>query len=350
MATPTIPEGRLMAAAAKKSAQSWGTAEALGAGNGILIEEDGGLKPTRPYLPAKETDSPYVLSSTLGPHDACDFTPTGTFRYDGGALITLIAMLFGTAGAPTDYGSGAYEHKFQWKDSLSALFATYAIERRGKIWEVPSVKPMSLELSISDGLLKYALGLRGNKCVDNSAINTATQMDAITYASRATRAEFKDCKFYMNYLADPDVENASYELEVSEFTITFSRSPDAVPVAGDDHIIEPLEEDWPSCVVELTFPRMNATNAAYFTDFNSQNYMKALIHFTSTVEIGGGTYYTLRIYLPYMKISDIDFPHGPIIPGNLQLTAEEAASAPTGMAYKRPYISLINSASADYLA
>lgn len=349
MATPTVPEGRLMAAAAKK-ASTWGTAVALGAGNGIYIEEDGGLKPSRPYLPAKETDSPYVQEGTLGPHEAVDFTPTGTFRYDGGALIMLLAMLFGTAGVPDNLTGGAYGHTFQWADNLSSLFATWAIERRGKIWEVSSVKPMSFELSVSDGLIKFALGLRGSKCIDDSAVNMATQMDAITYAAVATRAEFADCKIYLNGFSDADVEDAAYELEVSDLTLNFSRSPDAVPVAGDDHIIEPLEEDWPTGVLDLSFPRMNATNAAYFADFNDQSLKKCIVKILSTVEIGGGNYYCMYIYLPNLRITDLDFPHGPIIPGSLQLTSEECASAPTGMSYKRPYIYLYNTASTDYLA
>lgn len=347
MTTPIIPEGRLMAAAAKKGA-TWGTAVALGANDGILIEEDGGIKPTRPYLPGKESDSPYVQVGTLGPMEAVDFTPTGTFRYEGGALQLIMAMLFGTAGTPTDL-TGAYEHTFQWKDSLSGMFGTFAIERRGKIWEVTSFKPMSLEFSISDGLLKFALGLRGNQVIDTSTVNQDTQMDAITYASRVTRAEFKECGVFMNKFADPDVDNSTYELECSEFTLTYSRSPDAVPVAGDDYIIEPLEEDWPAAVLEMSFPRMNAVNAAYFKDFSDQDLKKVLLKFTGAL-ISGSNYFSLKCFLPNMRIVDVDFPHGPIIPGSIQLQAEECTTAPTGMDYERPYIEIVNEMATDYLA
>ncbi|MCK4759724.1 MAG: hypothetical protein KAT69_06715, partial [Candidatus Aminicenantes bacterium] len=63
-ATPTIPQRRLLAAGAIKSAQIWGTADAIS--EGMLIEGDGGLARTQPYLPAREADTPFVMEGDLG--------------------------------------------------------------------------------------------------------------------------------------------------------------------------------------------------------------------------------------------------------------------------------------------
>ena len=68
MTTPSVAQRRLMAAGFRNGA-AWGTALETGAGLGALLESDGGLSRTQPYLPAKEADTPFPVEGDLGPID-----------------------------------------------------------------------------------------------------------------------------------------------------------------------------------------------------------------------------------------------------------------------------------------
>ena len=55
--------------------------------------------------PALESDTPFVKKSELLQIPATDVTLNARMRYEMGALGRAIAMLFGTAGAPTQQES-----------------------------------------------------------------------------------------------------------------------------------------------------------------------------------------------------------------------------------------------------
>lgn len=349
MATPTIPQKRLLAAGAVRSEQVWGTAEAMGAGYGILIETDGGVLRNQPYLPAREADTPFVLEGDLGNIEPVDFAPEFTMRYDPGALGTLIAQLFGTAGAPTDL-TGAYKHTFQWADENYGEFATFAIERAAKIFEVASAKPYVLDLSIADALLKGKIGLRGNTLINTSTVNTLTQMDALTYKDRGKRIKFSQVTVKMNNQSAGDLW-ASTALEIADLTVHYERPHDGIHKAGSASIIEPSENGQPIITVTLNFPRMNAINKEYFEyDFVPEVEKKLLIMADGAVITGSNDSYYLQLWFPRMRIINIDYPLDDVIPATITLQSEEAAAAPSGMSYARPYALLVNTRSTDYLA
>lgn len=347
MTTPTQAEGRLYAAGAKKGS-AWGTAVALGANCGTLLETDGGLARKQPYLPAKETDTPFVKDGQLGNIDPVDFTPAFFARYDPGAIGLLIALLFGTAGAPTLLDTLAYQHVFQWANSTSGLFATFAIERPSKIFEVASCKPISLELSIADSKLKGAIALHGNTMIDNSSVNQAAQMDAITYDDIHHRIEFAEISAKMNDESGGDVSGET-ALEIKDVSVSYSRPLDAEHKGGSKEMIEPLQNDAEVIQVKFEFPRSNTINQAFFQKFTAETTQKILIKFTGDL-IESTYYYDLALFFPKMRVIEIDYPYGPIIPASMTLQAEEADSNPTGMDYKRPYVELVNKKSTDYLA
>jgi len=347
MATPTVPERRLMAAGASKSNQAWGTAMAIVAPYGILLEGDGGLARTQPYLPANEADTPLAKEGDLGPIDPVDFAPEFAWRYDPGALGILLAQVFGTAGLPGNQGSGVYEHIIRWATENYGEFCTFAIERPSKIFEVASAKPYAADFSIADGLLKGTISLRGNTLIDTSAVNTLTQMDALTYRTRAHRCKFSQCVISMNDQTGGDV-GATTALEVSDLSIHYERPQDGVPKAGSEFIIEPAENAHPIITVTLTFPRMNTVNNAYFAEFHAETEKKMRIWFTGGIA-GAALPYYFKFWFPRLRITAISYPWDEVVPGSITLQAEEAATAPTAMTYAVPYIILQNLASADYL-
>lgn len=346
-ATPTIPQRRLLAAGAKKSAQVWGTAEALGAGYGMLIEGDGGLARSQAYFPAKEADTPFPIEGDLGNIDPVDFAPAFTARYDPGALGILIAQLFGTAGAPVAAGNG-WRHSFLWAEENYGEFCTFAIERPSKIFEVASAKPYMLDLNIADGFLKGTIGLRGNTLINTSLVNTLTQMDALTYADRGHRIKFSELSVYMTYQTNASNPDQTTAIECSDISMHFERPHDSPYQAGSQFIIEPMENAHPIITMTLKFPRMNAINNAYFADFIAETEKKACIWFHGPV-LQGAQLYEFDFYFPRLRVISIDYPFDEVVPGSMTLQAEYAATY-TGFMSPLPYIRPVNLRTTDYLA
>jgi hypothetical protein len=347
MTTPTVPQKRFYAAGAKKASE-WGTAVQLGAGFGMLITDIDGLVSKRDYKPAIEHDTPFVLGGDIGPHAAVDFSLGFDMRYDPGALGILLALLFGTAGVPVQQGAtAAYLHTLQWADNVSGKFATFAAERPGKIVEVPSAKPTAFSLNYADGLLKGKLSLRGNKVLIDGATNTATEMDALTYADRHNRIRAAQGIVKMNAQGGTDVA-AEIALLASEIDVNFSRPLDA-HIIGDS-IIEP-EETGPGLItVKIKIPRTDTANAEYFDDiFQAEAYQKMLIEFTGSI-IASTYAYRLSLFFPRLRMISDPHEKGETFPLQYEFQAEEAAANPTGMAHTRQYIELMNKAIADYLA
>jgi len=321
-------ERRLLKAAFKK-ASTWGTAVAVGANDGLLILEDGGLKKTRDYLPAKESDSPFVGESVLGRIAPVDFAPTMHLRYEG--LEVLLAMVMGTAGAPTQPDAigapNTYEHTLQLADAIKGLFGTFCIEKGSKIHEVPSAKSHRLVFSIADGILQLEVGIRGNDLIDNSTTNT--DLSAVTYLEKHHRVLFKQGVFRMNNQSAAALANSD-KIYPNDFTLTIERFLDEAYEAGSDKIIEPLENDHPSIILTLSFPRINSVNEAYFQDFDAETLKKMDITFTGAL-IEATYYYELKFQLPQLKIVDVEYTWSEIIPASITLQAEQADSAPSGM-------------------
>jgi len=347
MTTPAIAQKRLLAAGAKKSAQNWGTAEALGAGYGMDIDTDGGLVRNQAYFPAKGADTPMPTEGDLGPIDPVDFAPEFDLRYDPGAIGILLAQLFGTAGAPAAAGNG-WRHTFTWTDENYGEFATFAVERRSKIFEVPSAKPYTFDLSVADGFMRGSIGLRGNNLINTSTVNTATQMDALTYANRGLRVKFSDLLSYITYQTNTSNPDQTTAIEISDISMHFERPHDGLHGSGSPSIIEPMENGAPIITMTLTFPRMNTINDPYFADFIAETEKKACMWFHGPV-LQGAQLYEFDFYFPRLRVINVDYPFDEIIPCTMTLQAEKAATY-TGFSSPYPYIRPVNLRTTDYLA
>ncbi|MCK5127903.1 MAG: hypothetical protein KAR42_16720 [candidate division Zixibacteria bacterium] len=347
MTTPSVAQRRLMAAGFRNGA-AWGTALETGAGLGALLESDGGLSRTQPYLPAKEADTPFPVEGDLGPIDPVTFAPEFTMRYDLGGLGVALAKFFGTAGNPNSQGDLMYQHTFWWDNEIYGNFVTFALEKLSKIFEVPSAKPVTFDLSIADGFLKGALSFIGNTLIDNSTVNEDTEMSAITYATRGNRIKFSQGNIYINDQVDGDVANET-PLIISDLAVHYERPHDSPLKAGSNSIIEPMENGAPIVTVTLTFPRMSSINNIYFTtDFIAEVEKKILIDFIGNVP-NAALPYRFKMYFPRMRVIDCKYTWDEVIPASITLQAEKAASDPTGMSYMIPVLVTDNGRTTDYL-
>lgn len=350
MATPTGPERRFLAAGARK-ATTWRTAVATGAGFGLNCKAISGFNPSRDLLIAQEVDSPLPFSGALNIYKPQDFTITSDMLYSPGMLGMMIAQLFGTAGTPTGPAdTSAYTHTFQWANG-GVGFSTVAVEMPGIIFECASAKPIEWSLkSAAQGFVTSELKCRGNKIIDSSAVNTFTQMDALTYDERTNHVKYEVQNVKMNAQSGADVTSAT-ALEVTGVEVSYKRTGhDGVAVSGYSDIMEPAEGGYPEIRVKLKFPHMDAVNRLFLATSIAETTQKMLIKYTHNVLAGAATvYYSMSLYFPRLRMLCPEASWDEIVNLGLELVAEEASAAPTGMTYTRPYVQLVNKRATDYL-
>jgi hypothetical protein len=227
------------------------------------------------------------------------------------------------------------------------IFGTYATAKHTKIHIVPSFKVLKAVFSMSKGLVKSVFSLRGNKVIDTSSIISA--MSAVTYPDIGNRVKFQGV-FRMNSQSG-DALDAEDAIGVKGFSLEPERKMDSEITNEAAHIIEPRENGKPSVKLTLDFARMDDANAAYFANWIAEAEKKADITFTGAT-IDGVFYRYLKFEFPRLKIEDVDYPDGNIIPAKMVLRGLVAAEAPEGMSgITDPiHITLQNAQTADYLA
>lgn len=349
MATPSTPERRLLAAGLKKGS-TWRTAVALGSGNEIRVRSIGGLVHSRDYSPGHYADTPFTATGVLTDVKAPDISIGGDLLYDPGALGTALALLFGTAGAPSGpTDTSAYTHTIQWADLVAGFF-TLAAEYPSIIYEAASVMPTEFGLKVGDGRIQFELKGRGNTVIDSSSTNAATQMDALTFGGQDTPVLFSHAAVKMNTASGADVAGTT-ALVVSGLDVSYKRNIDAVHGAGYDNIMQPRENGFPEIKVKLDFPRYATDNSGLQAAMIAGTLQKMSIVLTSPLLAGAASAkYVMSLFFPSLRIVSQNASWDEIVKNGVELVAEQAASAPTGMSYARPYITMINKQSADYLA
>ncbi len=357
MATPTGAARKFLAAgfSNKAAATAWGTAVALGASCGYNCKEVSGFDRSQEILTAKELDTPMPFSGSLDSIKPPEWTTTTDMLYSPGQHGTAIAMFMGTAGTPSASDTSAQTHTFQLANDSFGTFGTFALELPTEIRECASAKPIEWTLKSSGGgFVESSIKFRGNTIINTSAVNGATQMDALTYDDRGSkgRITFKQQCVYMNPQAEAsDVIDASHLLNAMGVEVSFKRTGfDGVVPAGADSILEPVEGGYPDIRVKLNFAHFDAANAAYFASAIAETTQKMAIRYTGLVLAGAATvYHSMTLYFPRLRLLVPIADYGEIVKNSIELVAEEADAEPTGMSYHRPYVVLVNTRTTDYL-
>jgi hypothetical protein len=350
MATPTQPQETYYTFAAVKGS-TWRTAVPVGATHGIPVESDGSPKAEREYVPYEEMDHVFPTGGALLDYKPVEFSPSGIMRYDPGQLGTMLAKLMGTAGTPATVTTGVYLHTLQMADVTDGGFMTVISEYPGVIHEIASAKPVGISLTIANGLLKWTFKLRGNKMIDNSSVNTYTQVDAVTYVDWDHRVKFSDLVVMLNGqggagLAAPTDVIAG----VNGITIDIDRKLGSIMTAGNDTIDEPKGEGQPEVKVKLSFARNSSVDSAFLAAFSAGTTYKMSAVFTGDI-ISTTYHYYLSFIFPRLVLSPVmEKKKGKVITSEVHFIAQAVASAPSGMTLLRPNILLQNIQATDYLA
>src|SRR5262245_14925577 len=118
-------KGFLTLAAAKK-ATTWGTPVAAGANDGIELKSESMSANVALIEDMQITGKASQRNGDAGNRIFSGDLATDA-RYEG--LEVLLALLFGTAGAPSTVDTTAKLHKLKVNDTMEGLFATLAIKK-----------------------------------------------------------------------------------------------------------------------------------------------------------------------------------------------------------------------------
>jgi len=323
-------EKRLNKAALKVGAD-WGTEVNAGAANCGILPLNAGSPKLNVEMLEDESDSAFDVNLDVGNYGVSDFTLDFDYRWDGLENV-LLGLLMGVDTDPAvQGGTAAILHTITLKNSVAALFATYAVEKGTKIHIVPSAKVLKMTLSGSGGLIKAAFNLRGDRLIDTSAI--LTSMAAVTVpANSHYRARYNQAVFRMNdhtWAGGGTTLGAGHVIKPKSFSLELERKMDS-DHATDTIIIEPRETDKPTVKLTMEFSRMDDVNKLYFADWIASTNKKADIVITGP-QISGAFYYTLNMQFPRLIIEDVEYAESKIIPAKIVLRGAVADVAQTGL-------------------
>jgi len=322
-------EKRLNKAAIKK-ASTWGAVIAGldGAGNGILPLNPGSPKRNVQMI-EDECASAFDVNLDVGNYAVSDFSLDFDYRWDGLENI-LLGLLMGVDTAPAQQGgTAAYLHTVTLVNSAAGLFASYATEKGAQVHTIPTMKVLKGTFSTSGGLVKAVFGVRGSEITDATATLSSTTVPTNSHI----RAKFQQAVFRMNdytLAGGGTTLGSGHVIKPKAFSLEIERKMDAEHVSGSQVVLEPIENDKPSVKLTMEFPRMDATNAAYFAAWTAATDKKADIIVTGPT-CAGAYPYVLNIQLPHLIIEDVEYADSKIIPAKVVLRGAMADVAQTGL-------------------
>jgi len=333
--------------AAFKKATTWGTAVKVGAGCGLPFKTISGLQMAQDVFEVTEVDMPVQYSAFLGANKPIDLTITSEMLYSPGALGVLIAMVFGTAEEPT--GSGDLKtHTFKLSDN-NGKFGTLAVGMPGEIWEIPSLKPYAWTIKMGgEGFIESEIKAIGNKLVVPASANSETEMGAVTYDARGNHCYSKQLKLYIKAQSDSDFQESDV-IDINSFECSFSRPHQEAISIGKNEIAESAASGPANAELKIGFPMYGTDAIAMIAKQVAATELKAKVVLTGPIASGQDKY-EISIFLPWLMIKSSTGKHEDIISADMEFLAKAVTTAPTGMAYGVPYMTIKNLRTTSYLA
>jgi hypothetical protein len=313
---------------------SWGTATAIGAGDGVWVTDD--MKITL-SMQVDEDDSAgqdFIGSMQVANHNPIKAEVPTLLHYNDTFQNVLWALACGTGGtSPAAVGtSTAYTNTFEPATNKTGLYATIVRDKVEFISEVPSAKCTGFELSFGDnGRAEIVWMFIGTKEVVDSAINTSTQVSALTFPTQGMRAFFKQLSFRINAQSGGAL-SGSDAVSITDLKFKYEQPLDELMIAGQDYLIEPEDNDYPEITLDITFARLDSTSEDYIGYHRDNTSLKADMTLTGTAIATSN--YKLLFQFPNLIVASapIEFKGGAenVMP-SVSLKAYKAAAAPTGM-------------------
>lgn len=320
-------------------AGSWGTATAVGAGNGVWVTDDIKVSLSMQIDEDRSAGQGFITSLQVANHNVVKAELPTYLHYNDVFQNQLWALACGTGGAST----------FEPATNKTGRYATIVRDKVEFISEVPSAKCSGFELSFGDnGRAEITWMFTASKEVVDSAVNTTTQIDALTFPTQGLRAFFKQVRVRINE-ASGGALGLGDEIKITDLTFKYEQSMDELFVAGQDSVIEPEDDDFPEITVEMTFARLDPTSSNYIAYHRDNTPLKMELFFA------GPDSKSIKIEFPRLQVAEapVEFKGGADnVAPEIVMNAYAALAAPTGMAgITAPFrITTVGSNTTDYFA
>lgn len=332
-----------------KTSTTWGTAVAVGTGSGQVLREDYRDDPAVAVSEQVAAGETFITQVQAGRVQAVRLAIPMFLHYSDAFQNMFWAHCLGTGGtAPSQVGTTtAYTNTFEPDTSgRVGLFATIVRDKSKKIIEVPSAKFTGFSIKFGEnGRAEVIWNAIGMKAIENSAVNTASQIAALTFPPAGMRAFFEQVVMRFNaqggagLQASDSITGLANGTGLTDLSVTFTQPLDEKYVGGVTGIIEPLDNGWPSIELTLTFARLDDVSKLFTGYQTAQSAFKADIVFTGAQIGATASNYGIKMEFPHLQVWEAQDP----IPSSaaqsqptVTLRAYQATAAPTGMAVTKP--------------
>ena len=341
MAGVTGREAR--AAFAKFTTNSWGVAASVT--RGVYFTNDGGIKLSYARVNDESFGQNFYGRGELGDIQPQDITLTSRDRYADYQYI-LEALAMGSPAAVTISSSvsgqtTSWQHVINLAPSIDGLGVTLAYDKVQFVEELTSAKVYGFTKAVGDGgVMENTFQLMGNRDTDISSINTRSTVNGATFPALDNRVFRKQGTFRMNVASGGSLVAAD-AINLENITFEFSRPQDAPFVTGQDFILEPGDNGFPTTKLTITYPRMSTVSAnSLFSALRNDTVMKADLTFLGT-NINSADRYTERIEWPALEFDTESFTTNLTgadqVKPQATFLAKSTATSPSGMPFTNPF-------------
>ena len=327
---------------AKFGTNSWGVAASVT--KGTRFQGDGGLKFSPSYVEDRSFGEQFLGPSDFGDVAPADLTLGGQARYeDNFYVLEALAMGSPNAAVISTSATGqttSWKHIIDVAPSIDGLGATFAMDRKLYIDEIASAKIYGFGFTIGDGgILMDSCKVLGSKPTNTSSVNINSTLYAITYPALGNKIARKHGTFRINKQSGGAL-GASDVIPVSEqVEFTFERPQDRSFCHGQDFIIEPADNEFPTCSLRLTFARMNTVTAnSLYAALKLNDACKGDLTYAGNY-INSTDAYTRKYEFPYLELQDFATPMAGAaqVKPTATFMLKKAAALPTGMSTTNPF-------------
>ena len=324
-----------LAVALAPSGATWGTEQALAAGDGMLVTEEAfGLGLQAVELPA-ETGQAMPLHAMYGNVDPPQAAINALLHFNDQSsghspAEKLIAALLGSAAVS---GAGPYTHTLKLATKVSRWF-TLATDRGVKTLSVPSAMPSGLEWTSETGKpVSIVVSTMGDRLNDATTLNPSAAT-ILTLDKYVQHWMLGAGHCWLGDAAGGSALGSADAVRPSKISIKIDRKLEDFHTV-DMYTDAPSENGQPEVTVEMDFPEV--TTALYnllvaarkASEGGTYNYLRADFLWQGP-SISGGNLSWRWLFPRLLPDPTVDVPGPGLIPITVSFKALEAPSAPAG--------------------
>jgi hypothetical protein len=179
----------------------------------------------------------------------------------------------------------------------------------------------------------------GNETTNISSVNIAATVAGALFPSLANRVLMRQGVFRMNLNSGGSLVAAN-AVNAQKIKFSFERPQDAPHIYGQDYVMEPADNGFPTFSLEVEYPRMTQTAAdSLYAGLRDATAWKADWTFTGANFINSTDAFSLLYQFPYLQVVDFEaaVTGAEQVKPKATFAARLAPANPTGMSFSTPF-------------